>query len=663
MAKGSSMKTVISQTEWLYQSKGLGLFFLALGFLLYANTLGHDYTQDDAIVIYDNEFTQQGLAGIPDIFRYDTFRGYFKVEGKDQLVTGGRYRPFSLLLFAMEVELFGLNPVVGHLVNALLYGLTAWLLYVVLLQLLKPRFTSSYTHWVAFIATLLFTVHPVHTEVVANIKGRDEMLALLGGLGALYFALRAIDRNQLLALLWSGLCFLIGIFSKENTVTFLAVLPLAVYLFRPEQRNSLGAYLRVLVPALVVTAVFLFVRGEVIGWESGPPSKELMNNPFLKLEGNTYVDFSVGEKTATISYTLGKYLQLLLVPYPLTHDYYPRHVDIMTWGDWQALLSLLLYLGLAILGGWAIWRRKPIAFPIWFYLATLSIVSNIVFPIGTNMAERFLYMPSVAYGLAMGILSYKWIRRGTPKGAFLEAKRLQPVMVGLGIIAASYAVLTIQRNFVWKDNYTLFTTDLAVSDQSAKLLNSVGGEKIAKSLKTNNPTEKTRLLQEAILHLKEALKIHPGYKNAYLLLGNAHVYLESFDQAIQYYDQALKLDSDYPDAVNNRAIAFREAGKFYGEKRGDLNRAIQYLTKALAELPNDYETNRLLGVAYGITGQSNRAVQFFEKAVQLEPNNAGAYVNLGSAYFNAGQAEKGQQMHQKALSLDPNALNSLKSKQ
>ncbi|MEL7021688.1 MAG: tetratricopeptide repeat protein, partial [Bacteroidota bacterium] len=110
----------------------MGIFLLAV--LLYANTLTHDYTQDDAIVIYENEFTTQGLAGIPDILKYDTFRGFFKEEGKDQLVAGGRYRPLTLVMFAAEVELFGQSPLVGHLINILLYGLVGVLLYLVLLQ-------------------------------------------------------------------------------------------------------------------------------------------------------------------------------------------------------------------------------------------------------------------------------------------------------------------------------------------------------------------------------------------------------------------------------------------------------------------------------------------------------------------------------------------------
>ncbi|MEZ4950405.1 MAG: hypothetical protein R2784_13615 [Saprospiraceae bacterium] len=83
------VSSVPIEGKW-YDNKSLVSWLIFLvSFLLYANTLSHGYTQDDAIVITDNEFTQKGIAGIPDILKYDTFRGFFKVEGKDKLVARG----------------------------------------------------------------------------------------------------------------------------------------------------------------------------------------------------------------------------------------------------------------------------------------------------------------------------------------------------------------------------------------------------------------------------------------------------------------------------------------------------------------------------------------------------------------------------------------------
>ena len=128
-----------------------------------------------------------------------------------------------------------------------------------------------------------------------------------------------------------------------------------------------------------------------------------MNNPFLGL--------TFSERYGTIFYTLGKYIQLLIFPHSLTHDYYPRHIPIMSFSDWQVLLSIGIY---AILGLYALIRlpkKDPIAFGIIFYIASLSVVSNLVFSVGTNMSERLVFMPSVGFCLVIALLLNKFLNK------------------------------------------------------------------------------------------------------------------------------------------------------------------------------------------------------------------------------------------------------------
>jgi tetratricopeptide (TPR) repeat protein len=652
-----------------------GIFLL--GVLLYANSLFFDYAVDDAIVIYDNEFTTKGVAGIPALLKYDTFRGFFKVEGKENLVAGGRYRPLTPIMYAIEVQLFApkkrdangqvvkdkdgdtvydpnedgkLNMVkfIGHLVNVLLYGLTGVVLFWLLLKMLakdgRLSVAQGYAPFVALGATLLFMVHPVHTEVVANVKGRDEIVSLLGSLAALYLSLKAFYEKKPLLNLWAAALFFLALLSKENAITFLAIVPLTYFFFtQAKGSKTLGQTL----PFLAVAVLFLFVRGAVLGWNlGGDPPRELMNNPFLKLVGNQYVDFTAGEKFATIFYTLIKYIQLLIFPHPLSHDYYPRAVGIMGFGNWQVILSVLVYLGLGIYALLRLPKKDAVSYGILFFLATLSIASNIVFPIGTNMNERFLYMPSVGFALVVAVLVYRvsggW---GQLKPAVLYG--------GMGVLLL-LGVKTFTRNFAWKDNFTLFTTDIKTVPNSAKLRNAAGGELVTQAIKPENAARKNEMLTEAVGHLQEAVKIHPGYKNPYLLLGNAYNYLQQYEASIQAYEQALKLDPLYEEAKNNLGITYRDAGRYYGEQKGDLNKALQYLAKAYEMRPNEYEVLRLLGVAYGVGGNPSKAVEFFEKAAAAEPNNADAWYNLGSAYFNAGQADKAQEFIQKAKQINPN---------
>ena len=116
-----------------YRLQTLLIFSLAI--FIYSGSLGHQFVQDDAIVITDNQFTQQGISGIKGILSKDTFFGFFKVEGKDLLVSGGRYRPFTLVLFAILYEFVGADPFVFHLFTVLLFEATCLVLYPPLLYL------------------------------------------------------------------------------------------------------------------------------------------------------------------------------------------------------------------------------------------------------------------------------------------------------------------------------------------------------------------------------------------------------------------------------------------------------------------------------------------------------------------------------------------------
>jgi len=640
-------------------------------FLLYGNTLNHEYTQDDAIVIYDNMYTTQGISGIPGILKYDTFKGFFKVEGKDKLVSGGRYRPFTLIMFAIEWQLFKKQkltetgqiakdadgnilyegrPFVGHFVNILLYVLTTILVYLLVLNLLGKGRSDLRAFTVALIAALIFAAHPLHTEAVANIKGRDEILTLLGALAAAYYSLMAFYKKNNTLEIAVFVCFFIALMSKENAITFLGVIPLMYWFFTDAK---LGKIIVKTLPFFGAAILFLIIRFSILGADLGDDSNELMNNPFIKVVGNQYVDFSLGEKMATIIFTLGKYLQLLILPHPLTHDYYPRHVEIMSFGNIKVILSLLAYLAMTVYAFIGLRKKDPVSFGILFFLMTTSIISNIVFPVGTNMSERFMFMPSVGFTFILGILGWRLAKKLNNPKSITSVSQLTVVLGLTAFITVAFGIKTVVRNMAWKDNYTLFTTDIETSQNSAKLRNAVGGEMIAQSSKPENKNKETEMLRTAQVHLKEAIKIHPNYKAAYLLLGNSSNYLKEYEQAIKYYNQALAIDANDANAFNNLGITYRDAGKFYGEK-GDFANAEKYLNKALEMRGDEYEILRLLGVLNGTRGNHSLAIQYFQKAVNKEPQNAQALFNLSAAYQYAGDPENAQRYLLQAQAIDPN---------
>lgn len=617
----------------------------AASFLLYANTLGHGYTQDDAIVITENMFTQKGIKGIGGILKYDTFYGFFKEEGKAALVSGGRYRPLTLMMFAIERQFFGNSTFMYHLFNVLYYGLLAIILYLLLRKLLIPLKNISFAETVALACTILFVAHPLHTEVVANIKGRDEIITLLCALSALYCSLVAYDERKPNYLIWAGGLALLGLLSKEYPAVFVAVVPLTFWVFRPKAATS--EIIKQTLPYVGALFVFLVMRTAALGWQfGGTPPVELMNNPFLKFVGGQYVPFSGLEKMATIFYTLLKYLILLIFPSPLTHDYYPLQIERMTFANWQATLSLLLHLGGGAWATWAVLRKRSVlGYCVLYYLLTLVLVSNLLFPIGTNMAERFLFMPSVGFCLAITFLCANFLKIGQNQNT-----APLPYFGLLGIIVLAFAFKTFTRNAVWHDNYTLFTTDIKTSPQSAKLRNAVGGETIAKALEEKDENKRKDMITSAIPHLQEAIRLHPQYKNAFLLLGNAHYYLKNFDEAEKSYLAALALDSDYLEAKNNMSLVYEEKGKLAGEQ-GQHTLAIQYFSKALESQPENAKLWFFLGATQGMANQPQAAIESMMKALEKSPtkeNHARIFENLSTAYAQLGDAAKATEYKNKA---------------
>lgn len=623
------------------------LVLLGLSILLYANTLSHDFALDDAIVITDNMHVQKGWAGLMDIFNKDTFHGFFKTD-KQGLLEGGRYRPFTLAMFAVELSIFGKSPFWGHLFNLLWYALTGIVLYLLSTGLFAYRWNKILSAWLAFAVALIFIAHPLHTEAVANIKGRDEIMALLGCLAALYFSLRSYHSKQIGWEALAVLAFLIGIFSKENAITFLAVVPLTYWFFTDA---SVGKIIRYTAPFLVVAVVFLLIRSAVLpNVQIGAVSRELMNNPFLKLEGTQYVPFTGAEKQATVFYTLGKYLQLFLAPYPLTHDYYPMQIPRMDWSKPASILSFLLYLGMGIYGVLGLRKKSPIAYGFLFYLSTLSIVSNLFLVVGTNMSERLVFMPSVGLCIAL-VAGLAALFYGTK---LPQTLRPQSLLVSIGALALVFAGLTIMRNPAWKNNLTLFRTDAKTSTNSAKVHNALGGQLVSDAEKIKKDSLKsTPLLEEAAISLQRAVELYPGYKDAFFLLGTCNIHLKKYPEAVKYLEGAYSLNASDTNTVNNLTVAYRLLGQEEGEKRANLANAFTYLKKALTFDPNDYATLRLLGVASNVAQDFPGALSYFEKAKNQMPQHADAWFELGMAYQFVKDNVKAQQAFAKAQQLDP----------
>ncbi|WP_420459706.1 hypothetical protein [Neolewinella sp.] len=595
-----------AKPPWYRQARIQAISLFALGFLLYANTLGHDFALDDAIVITNNTVVQRGVAGWPALFTHDSFYGFFGEQERGALVAGGRYRPLTLAMFAVEQQLSS-GPFLHHLLNVLWYAVLVVVVWGMLRELLRGH---DLPWWVPLATAALFAAHPLHTEAVANIKGRDEIMALLGAVGATWSILWAQRRQVRWGGVAGAILLLLACLAKENAITFALVIPVALYVARGGGYGYVG-------PIWVAAGLYLMIRGSVLGWGLGEPALELMNNPFLREVNGQMVPLGFWERQPTVLYTLLLYLKLLFVPVGLVHDYYPAAITLKGWTNGLVLLSLVVHLGLLFYAALHLRARpKFVALGVLLYLITLSVVSNVGFPVGTFMSERFLFMPSL--GAMLAVVCLLALR---PKQGWVVV----PVVV-------VFAGLTVSRNQVWRDNYTLFTEDVLRQPRSAKLLNAAAGAMLDRAQTMDLDGERAQyLIRTARTRLDSALAIHPRYGNAYLLRGNAALLLDEHAAAIADYERALQHGLSGETVNGNLAIALQRAARRVGEEENDLVRAKEYLLRADRLVPNQYETLRLLGITSGIGGDNRAALEYFRRALELQPDNEGAKQNYETA--------------------------------
>ncbi len=654
----------------LSQNRNVYFFLFILAFVLYGNTLQHQYALDDAIVITENDFVQKGVSGIPDILTTDVFTGFFGV--KKNLVEGGRYRPLSLVSFAVENEIFGNNPFVSHLINILLYALNSILLFSLLSILFKETAFKEQTLYLPLVVTVLWMLHPLHTEVVANIKGRDEILALLGSLWSLKLIFKYLSEKKISLLISANLIFFLALISKETTITFLAVIPLSLWFFRTY------SFKEILIPVgslMLPTIIFLILRQSIMNEPAltgMSVPKELMNDSFLNATFN--------ERYATVFFTLLLYIKLLFVPYPLTFDYYPYHIELTSFSNIYVILSLLIHLALAIAAIWGIRKKSLISFGILYYAVTFSIVSNLLFPIGTFMSERFMYMPSIGWALILGYLMILLSKKFNQKGVLTTL---------VLVVAVPSTVLSISRNQAWENDYVLFTTDVKTSVNGAKSNTSAGGkiieecdklEKILKDkpnnikaltkalnaslltedekhsiLTSNNVKEvlnntkvfRQNHLQKAKSYLRKAIEVHPTYIDALLLLGNAcFKYNRDMDSTWLAYEKILKINPAHPLAIKNWTLILNDSIPYI--------KKVEYHKKLLKYNPNLFENTYQVGHIYGrYLNQLDSSIVYLEKAASLDSKKAKVYKDLGVAYGINKQYKKALDVMLKAKELDP----------
>ena len=624
--KKSVPSSVMFTPGFWKENKWAALVLFSLAFLLYGYSITFgEYVLDDKIVISENKFVQEGAKGIKDILANDTFTGFL---GEQQdLVVGSRYRPLSLVFFAMEVEMFGLNAKVGHFFNVLWYALTGLLLFRVFALFVPGTPGRKWYFQLPFIAALIFVLHPIHSEAVANIKGRDEIIALFLSLATLYYSLKYFEESKPYLLAIASGIFFLAILAKENSLTFMAVIPLTLYLFVNTDIKKIAL---TIAPLLATVMIYLFMRQEIIGYllDSGKEVTSLMNNPF--------VDATSKQKYATIFFTLIEYVRLLFFPLNLTHDYYPYQVPILNWTDPRAFLSLIFYVAI---GGMAvIWHKKYKVFSwsVLVFILTLSIVSNIPFTVGTFMNERFMFMPSIGFCLLIGY----WLVERLP--ALLKSNEKMAKMVPaalVALIAIGFSAKTIARVPAWQNNLELNRAAVKVSVNSARANSFMGYSLYRKALeeKGNKETE-LPLYEEALPYVNRALEIYPQYKDALTAKGGLIAGIYKYDRDLD------KLLQGFYEILEKNHISYSDQYMEYLNKKGqNADKLAAHYHRTGYEL--FFKQQNKLGLA----------IKYLEYGRQVAPTNVQILKDIVEVYYKAKKYDKVKEVCQLVLSQNPGA--------
>jgi protein O-mannosyl-transferase len=618
--KEKAFTNIVGENKWNFNSYNFRALLLALvGVILYSNTLFNEYALDDGIVIEKNDYVQQGLRGIPKILSTDAYESYYRQMNAKQQLAGGRYRPLSLVTFAIEQQFFGskekVKPktdvaMVRHFLNVAFYVLSVIVLFYFLLN-----FIFKETPDVAFITALIFLIHPLHTEVIANVKSRDEILSFLFICLTLISVFRYIKENRTGSLIWGMVFYFMALLSKEYAVSLIVLIPLLLYL---KESLTIKQAVFKAIPFVFVAVVYLLIRFSIVGVGSTVENSDVLNNP--------YMFATATEKWATKIFVLGKYIGLLFFPYPLSSDYSYSTIPYMHFSDWKVIASLVVHIGLVVCFFIYFKKKSIISFALAFYLIHLFMISNLKMDIGATMGERLVYHSSLGFAMIIA-MCINWLLETQSKIA-----RRNTVLISFSLfVSIASAMVVIPRNQNWKNDNTLFIHDAEVVPNSALVNGNAGKAYVDLSEMPENKEREKELLTKAIYHLNRATTIHSQYVNGYLNLGVCYFKLKDYDKAKEYWDKAKVIFPNNPYLKRNYpllgTVYMNEALRVGGK---DPKAAITLLEKAVASDPSNPELWYNLGGACYTVGNFQRAREAWNQTLLLKPDHEQAQKGLSA---------------------------------
>ncbi|PZX51433.1 tetratricopeptide repeat protein [Algoriphagus chordae] len=593
------------------------LLIALFGALLYAQTYNYGYSGDDGIYAYFNGVTQKGLEEWTELFKYGSMN-FIQINPVNTSI----YRPFTLLTFAVEYQIFGeFKGGNGHILNVLLY---AGLLVVLGLILEKLTTRKNLPILVPLLILLLYATHPIHTEVVASVKSRDTLLASLFAFSAILTWINAENKMTIPRLVLVGFLFFMSLISKEETLTLMALVALIAYFF---QKKSVWESLKATLPFVVPAIVYLLIRAVILDSASTTYDSKI-NSILYGLSG--------GERFATNLYIYLEYIKLLIFPHPLSWDYSFAQLDVQTFKSPLVWLSLLFFAVMIYFAYRGFKNRSLFSFGILFYLASFSIFANLTnsLIIGSNLGERFQFIPSLAFCFLIVYGLYVLVQKYQPA-------KLQMIMVLVLLpIILAFSYKTIDRSKVWQSNLTLSKSGIETAPKSWRT-HVMYAEELRLKAKT---IEKTST-DSAKAYFAEAIQEF-DLSNEILGKNNAvSQYLNALGEVLLGYGDSTCAIQVLEESVKKNPTAYFGWFKLamINYENGDFDKAEEYYLKSLkAQRPEYFPNYKNLGLTYMKKGENVKAIAMLEKALEYK-DDAGTKTTLSYLYSEAGNLEKAMQ--------------------
>jgi tetratricopeptide (TPR) repeat protein len=582
--------------------RALACLVVLVGITVYANSLLNGFALDDNFIVLGNPNVHS-----PESLRDIWLTPYWPFAG----VELGLYRPGVIFLYAVQWLVGGGAAWVFHATSIALHAAVSVLVFVLL------RRTAGTMP--AFVGALVFAVHPVHTEAVSNIVGQSELIAAAAMLAAcIVHSGRPIGVG---VSWWRRLSitvlFALALTAKESAVVMPALLIIVDFLQRRVSvtvrgfADYAGAMLMTVV-LLAATLVFYLVTrydvmgGAVLGVDAAP------GLPFLREE----------HRVLNALRAFPEFLRLIVFPLDLAADYTPAAILPVDEIRPLVVVGALLLLGLAMLSGLILWMPY-VAFPAAWFLITIITVSNLFFPIGVVIAERTLYLPSVAVS---AVVAFAW-RAGVPRASF-RTRRFATLLVTVVILALG--ARTWIRNPVWASTDTVWLATLRDQPRSYRtqwlyavklwraghLQEAAARFELAQRLYPRDPqmvTEYANLMmargqfEGAVPLLESALAMDPGNRRAAITLMHAFLGLERYHDAIHM--------AAFSRRIGGSRIVTLQGSAFAHQQLGEYDKAIAAWRVVIAHSPpTSWRLHGFLARVLGAAGLEEAALSGLDAA-------------------------------------------------